>query len=438
VTFSKTDIVLDETRFDNGKLAAKGSVSGVRAARLFALMDKPPAVESTLVLGGRWEIRADKTMDGFVELSRSEGDLLIAGEEPVALGIKELRVMVRAESNRLSGEATLRRAQGDAKVSVQTQLDNRGAKWGIAGTAPLLLAGDLQMQSIRPLATLASRAVTADGRLNLTVKANGTVAEPRLSGSVEGDNLKFEDVANGIFLRDGVLRASFADNALTLTEFRFRGGQGELTARGRFLATGKAPVMELQWTARQLAIVEHPELRLTVSGTGELGYRNEIASLKGELTTDMGRVILRNRTFPSLGDDVVVVGREQSSQLAAETKRAILDLKIDLGSDFTIVGRGLDARMVGQVRLTSGPDKPLTADGEVKVASGTYEAYGRRLQIDRGTIYFAGPVNNPSLNIRAMRKNQQVEAGVEITGTARDPRIRLVSEPNVSDPNKLA
>ncbi len=37
-----------------------------------------------------------------------------------------------------------------------------------------------------------------------------------------------------------------------------------------------------------------------------------------------------------------------------------------------------------------------------------------------------------------MRKNQTVEAGVEVTGTARDPRVRLVSNPEVSDPDKLA
>jgi translocation and assembly module TamB len=196
--------------------------------------------------------------------------------------------------------------------------------------------------------------------------------------------------------------------------------------------------MELQWSAQKLAVIQHPELRLTVSGAGELAYRNKIMSLKGELRADQGRVILRNRTFPSLGDDVVVVGREKPSQIAAETKRAVLDLKLDLGQDFTIVGRGLDARMEGQVHLTSAPDKPLSADGEVRVASGTFDAYGRRLQIDKGTVYFAGPVNNPSLNIRAMRKNQQVEAGVEITGTARDPRVRLVSDPNVPDPDKLA
>ena len=53
-------------------------------------------------------------------------------------------------------------------------------------------------------------------------------------------------------------------------------------------------------------------------------------------------------------------------------------------------------------------------------------------------MYFTGPLDNPGLEIRAMRLHQQVEAGVEITGTARDPRLRLVSKPEVPDGEKLA
>jgi translocation and assembly module TamB len=37
-----------------------------------------------------------------------------------------------------------------------------------------------------------------------------------------------------------------------------------------------------------------------------------------------------------------------------------------------------------------------------------------------------------------MRRNQEVEAGVEVTGTVRLPRVRLVSEPNVPEEDKLS
>ncbi len=72
------------------------------------------------------------------------------------------------------------------------------------------------------------------------------------------------------------------------------------------------------------------------------------------------------------------------------------------------------------------------------MVTGTYEAFGRKLEIEYGYINFNGAVDNPGMNIRAMRRNQEVEAGVEVTGTVRLPRVRLVSEPNVPDEDKLS
>jgi len=95
-------------------------------------------------------------------------------------------------------------------------------------------------------------------------------------------------------------------------------------------------------------------------------------------------------------------------------------------------------RLGGNVRLHSSPGTPLQAQGDIKVEQGTYEAYGQLLTIEKGVLRFAGAVDNPAIEVRAMRKNQEVEAGVEVTGTARDPRARLVSDPDVPDPEKLS
>jgi translocation and assembly module TamB len=51
---------------------------------------------------------------------------------------------------------------------------------------------------------------------------------------------------------------------------------------------------------------------------------------------------------------------------------------------------------------------------------------------------FGGPVRNPGLDLLALRKNQAVEAGVEVRGTLQHPVTRLVSEPPVPDQEKLA
>src|SRR5690606_30239346 len=57
---------------------------------------------------------------------------------------------------------------------------------------------------------------------------------------------------------------------------------------------------------------------------------------------------------------------------------------------------------------------------------------------ERGIINFDGPLNNPNINILAIRRKLEVEAGVQVTGTVRRPRMQLVSEPNVPDEEKLS
>ncbi|MEO7493729.1 MAG: translocation/assembly module TamB domain-containing protein, partial [Massilia sp.] len=69
-----------------------------------------------------------------------------------------------------------------------------------------------------------------------------------------------------------------------------------------------------------------------------------------------------------------------------------------------------------------------------------------RLSIERGVLTFGGPYDNPSLNILAVRKRPEgeqlsetnVEAGVEVRGTALAPAAKLVSTPTVPDSEKLA
>jgi len=51
---------------------------------------------------------------------------------------------------------------------------------------------------------------------------------------------------------------------------------------------------------------------------------------------------------------------------------------------------------------------------------------------------FLGTIDNPGLDLLALRKNQSVEAGVAVTGTATSPAVKLVSWPEVPDSAKLS
>ena len=121
----------------------------------------------------------------------------------------------------------------------------------------------------------------------------------------------------------------------------------------------------------------------------------------------------------------------------ATPRNLTLDLKIELGTQLRLRGRGIETGLRGELRLTA-PGGRLAVDGTVRAAGGTYAAYGQKLTIDRGLITFNGPPENPRLNIEATRPNIDIRVGVQVSGTAQNPRIRLFSDPEVSEVDKLS
>jgi translocation and assembly module TamB len=119
------------------------------------------------------------------------------------------------------------------------------------------------------------------------------------------------------------------------------------------------------------------------------------------------------------------------------TRDVAIDLRVALGDKLRLRGRGLDTGLGGDLRITS-PNGRLAVNGSVRAVDGTYKAYGQKLSIDRGLITFNGPVDNPRLDIEATRPNLDVRVGVAVSGSATNPRVRLFSEPELSEIDKLS
>src|SRR5690606_979869 len=93
----------------------------------------------------------------------------------------------------------------------------------------------------------------------------------------------------------------------------------------------------------------------------------------------------------------------------------------------------------GRLNLRSSAERPAPQVlGEVRTASGSYQAYGQRLDIEAGVLRFTGPYDNPSLDVLAIRPYTTQRVGVQVRGTARAPQVRLYSEPDLPDSEKLA
>jgi len=136
---------------------------------------------------------------------------------------------------------------------------------------------------------------------------------------------------------------------------------------------------------------------------------------------------------------VVVKGWERPTSAAQRTSDLPLtvDLALDFGDRLSFASAGLETDLAGTVRVTTGP-RGFVGTGSIRTVNGTYRAFGQKLVIDRGRLVFDGPLDNPGLDVVALRKNLAVEAGVSVTGTVKVPIIALTSTPPVSDSEKLS
>ena len=191
-----------------------------------------------------------------------------------------------------------------------------------------------------------------------------------------------------------------------------------------------------------------------MSGQLQASLKGEQAELTGKLLVDQARIILPDEGTPQLGDDVVVrtsrgaaVGQKAPAETSAPAATARpnrpvkLAVQLDLGRDFRIQGKGLDTRVRGTLALYGDSLAAPRLTGTVNTFGGQYRAYGQRLDVEQGALRFTGAIDNPALDILAIRPNSTQTGqriGVQITGTALLPRVRLYAEPELPDAEKLS
>ncbi|MGH8852072.1 MAG: translocation/assembly module TamB domain-containing protein, partial [Casimicrobiaceae bacterium] len=428
---------VDELRWRDGRLSSRGEFAALPAAPILALTNAAPRVSSTLTLAGRWSFAAAPRLTGTLSVQREGGDLAPVDAPDLALGLTRAELAAEFVDDRVHATLTARSRVADADVVADlAPTTDPGGRFG-AG-APLTVSARLDAASLRALQGLAGTTAIVDGHLKLDLSGKGTLDLVQFSGSIEGDGLKVEAPQYGVALKDGRLRARLADDAVSVSEFSFAAGDGRFVASGTLPAANGGEGARLAWKADKLALFNRPDTRLTLSGAGTLLFEHRSVTLAGALRADEGYFEFHPTRADVPGDDVIVRRRKPTPARDRVRVPFAVDLALDFGEHLKFVGEGFDTMLGGKLHVKTTADHQLAAEGAINVARGSYTAFGQRLTIQRGRLTFDGPLDNPALDVLALRKNLPVEAGVEVTGTARVPQVQLTSNPPVPDNEKLA
>ena len=423
-------------------------------------------------------------------MTASDGDA-VGPSTPAGLRLAELKVDARGDAIKATLAWDSERA-GQLNAEVSSRLVQHDGGWQWATDAPLAGRLTAKLPSLGVWSILAPPGWRVAGTLQADATLSGNRAAPRWNGTLSADQLALRAPVEGLDLRDGRLRVALSGDRVEITEFTLKGGAGStariagqsgnrstaaseaasdggtLSALGEVrwnadaTTTGSGIRMSVQGKLTRLRALVRTDRQATISGDVQARLDNGQFTVRGDLKTDRAVIILPDETAPSLGSDVVVHSAAKDREAAAQAKRDAaaraaeststnnaarpqtakrpdIAVTFDLGDDFAVQGRGITTRLEGKLDIRSTSlTAPPRITGEVKTVRGRYRSYGQELDVESGLARFNGPFDNPSLDILAIRPNITQRAGVQITGTAQSPRVRLYSEPALSDAETLS
>lgn len=278
------------------------------------------------------------------------------------------------------------------------------------------------------------------GELDADMRIGGTWGDPRIEGSLKLAKAGAYLPTAGIHVSDVELSMQLEKDLLRIDSFRAVSGPGHVEGTALVRIKGwQVAGYSGSINGERFQIVYLPELQILGSPRLMFEGTTEKLAIRGEMRLPELLIFgppTRAVVLPSR--DVILEGAPKSTE---KISPLALDVQVRLVLGERVLAKvgGIDAQLDGGIDLMFQSLDKITSKGEIKVVKGRYRAYGVDLEIVRGRLFYAGgPINQPTLDILALRTVGDVRAGVTAGGILRTPVIKLYSEPVMPDVDILA
>lgn len=313
------------------------------------------------------------------------------------------------------------------ELDLQVAFDPRTGERPLQGEFRLV---DVQLGIARPFLPMLDR---LEGRLDGSGSIGGVLLSPSIIGSLR--------LRDGALAGDGLpldaeqlqLDARINGEHLELDGNWRSGAQGRGQLQGHF-SWAQIPELDLRLSGSRLPVLVEPYAQLEAEPDLRVQLAGERLFVSGRIAVPRGAIVINELPPDSvqISEDARVVGDEQEQGSALNMA---MNVQVDVGSDkLTFEGFGLSAELAGQLRIGDN----LDTRGELNLNKGRYRAYGQRLTIRRARLFFAGPIERPYLDIEAIRKVDNVTAGLRLSGPADQPQSEIFSEPAMAQEQALS
>jgi translocation and assembly module TamB len=336
---------------------------------------------------------------------------------------------------RLTSQITPRRVDTELNVDGHRlgTLNLRASLDPFGSAKPLSGSFNLAGVDLAVLGPLVEQADKVAGTLQGSGDLGGTLMQPRVEGAFALNAGAISAPGLPLAVEDLTLNARMSGNHLQLVGGWHSGAQGRGTLEGN-LDWAEALHMEMAVRASKLPVTVLPYADVEAGADLRLKLADQRLSLAGTVTVPKGAITVRQLppSTVKVSSDAVVVGREAPAQ--AQLGIA-MDVNVDVGSDkLTFSGFGLQSDLAGHVHIGDN----LDTRGALELRNGRYRAYGQRLTLRRARLFFTGPIDQPYLDIEAIRQTDNVIAGIRLSGSAQQPTSEVFAEPAMSQEEALS
>lgn len=328
---------------------------------------------------------------------------------------------------------------GNGQFKGQVQVADPQSRRALSGNV------NINQLSLALLKPLISRGESVDGLVNAALRLDGDVQRPQLYGQLGLERLVIKGNFMPFAMTDSRLALSFAGSRSTL--------QGLIgTTHGQVNLTGDADWRRMAaWRVHinaqgnRVRITVPPMIRLDMSPDIVFKATPTLFALNGKVDIPWARIKVKDMPHSAVGVSSDEVLLDDNLRLVADKERAAIpitsNLLVQVGDDVRLDAFGIKARLKGDLKVAQ--DKQgLGLNGQINIPSGRFHAYGQDLIVNKGQLLFSGPVDQYYLNIEAIRNPDSTEddvtAGVRVTGLAHQPKVEVFSDPFKSQQEALS
>ncbi|MDM2944138.1 autotransporter assembly complex protein TamB [Citrobacter sp. Cm038] len=402
----------------------------------------PDTTQASGVFSGKADVSWDTTKEGL-----PQGKVTLSGrnvkvtqsvnDAPLPVAFETLNMTADLHNNRAE-LGWLIRLTNNGQFDGQVQVTDPQGRRNLGGNVNIR---NFNLAMVNPIF---SRGEKAAGMLNANLRLGGDVQSPQLLGQLQLSGLDIDGNFMPFDMQPSQLAINFTGSRSTIAGV-------VRTQQGQINLSGDADWTQIDnWRARiaakgsRVRITVPPMVRLDVSPDVVFEATPSLFTLDGSVDVPWARIVVHDLPESAVGvsSDMVMLNNDLQPEKPQSAGIPInSNLIVHVGNNVRIDAFGLKARLTGDLKVAQ--DKQgLGLNGQINIPSGRFHAYGQDLIVRKGELLFSGPPDQPLLNIEAIRNPDATEddviAGVRVTGTADEPKAEIFSDPAMSQQMALS